>query len=160
MSDEFARDILRDAEERMKGAVQALTDDLNGIRTGRASSALVDRLPVEYYGTPTPLNQLATIAVPEPQLITIRPFDPGSLNDITKAIQSSELGLTPNNDGKIIRLAIPALTEDRRKELVKVVFRIGLRRWRWTTDWRIWFNWHCFTYVAFYSKFFNGRFCK
>jgi ribosome recycling factor len=91
------------------------------IRTGRASPALVERLPVEYYGTPTPLNQLATISVPEPRLLTIRPWDPGALADIERAILKSELGLPPSNDGKIIRLTIPRLTEERRQELVKVV---------------------------------------
>lgn len=116
-------DLLRDAEYRMKGAISALEDDLATIRTGRASPALVEKLSVEYYGTPTPLIQLATIAAPEPQLITIRPFDPGSLTTITKAIQTSDLGLTPNNDGKIIRLAIPPMTEERRREVVKLVHK-------------------------------------
>lgn len=117
------KDALRDAEARMKGAVSALEDDLAAIRTGRASPALVEKLPVEYYGTPTPLQQLATIAAPEPQLITIRPFDPKSINTIERAIQSSDLGLTPSNDGKLIRLTIPPLTEERRQDLVKIVHR-------------------------------------
>jgi ribosome recycling factor len=107
----------------MKGAVKALEEDMSAIRTGRASPALVERLMVEYYGTPTPLQQLATISAPEPQLITIRPFDPKSLNTIEKAILASELSLTPSNDGKLIRLVIPPLTEERRQELVKVVHR-------------------------------------
>ena len=107
----------------MKGAVSALEDDLAAIRTGRASPALVEKLPVEYYSTPTPLQQLATIAAPEPQLITIRPFDPKSINTIERAIQSSDLGLTPSNDGKLIRLTIPPLTEERRQDLVKIVHR-------------------------------------
>ncbi len=116
-------DLFRDTEVRMKDSVSVLKDDLAAIRTGRASPALVEKLSVVYYGTPTPLNQLATIAAPEPQLLTIRPFDPGSLGTIEKAIQTSELGLTPSNDGKIIRLAIPPLTEERRREIVKVVHK-------------------------------------
>lgn len=115
------KDVLRETEERMNKAVDALRDNLVTIRTGRASPALVERLPVEYYGTPTPLNQLATISVPEPRLLTIRPWDPNALADIEKAILKSELGLTPSNDGKIIRLTIPRLTEERRQELVKIV---------------------------------------
>jgi ribosome recycling factor len=112
---------LAEAESRMKGAVRSLEDDLASIRTGRASPALIERLPVEYYGTPTPLMQLATISAPEPRLLTIRPFDATTLKEITRAIQSSDLGLTPNNDGKIIRLNIPPLTEERRHELVRLV---------------------------------------
>lgn len=114
-------DVLKDAAERMKSAVTVLEDDLRGMRTGRASAGLVEKLSVEYYGTDTPLFQLATISVPEPQLIAIRPFDKGSLKTIEKAIQASELGLTPNNDGQIIRLNIPSLTQERRQELQKLV---------------------------------------
>ncbi len=114
-------DVLKDAEARMKGAIHSLEEDLNGIRTGRASPALVEKLMVEYYGTPTPLYQMATINVPEAQLITIKPFDKTSLRNIEKAIQTSELGLNPNNDGTIIRLSLPPLTQERRKELVKIV---------------------------------------
>ena len=117
----MVNDALKEAEIRMKGAVRALEDDLSAIRTGRASPALVDRLTVEYYGSPTPLQQLATISAPEPRLLTIRPFDPASLKAIERAIQASDLGLTPGNDGKVIRLNIPTLTEERRHELVKVV---------------------------------------
>jgi ribosome recycling factor len=117
------KDALQDAEMRMKGAVHSLEEDLAGIRTGRASPALVERLMVEYYGVPTPLLQLATIAAPEPQLLTIRPFDPSALNTIEKAIRASDLGLNPTNDGKLIRLVIPALTEERRQELVKIVHK-------------------------------------
>lgn len=117
----MVNDALVEAESRMKGAVRALEEDLGSIRTGRASPALVERLPVEYYGTPTPLVQLATISAPEPRLLTIRPFDPGSIKDIERAILSSELSLNPNNDGKMIRLNIPPLTEERRHELVRVV---------------------------------------
>jgi ribosome recycling factor len=115
------KDILKEAETRMQSAIQNMDDDLAGIRTGRASPALVERLPVEYYGTPTPLMQLASISVPEPRSLLIKPFDPTSLKGIERAIQTSDLGLTPNNDGKQIRLNLPALTEDRRHELVKVV---------------------------------------
>jgi ribosome recycling factor len=117
----MVNDALTDAESRMKGAVRSLEDDLAGIRTGRASPALVERLQVEYYGTPTSLMQLATISAPEPRLLTIRPFDQGSIKDIERAIQASDLGLTPGNDGKIIRLSIPPLTEERRHDLVKIV---------------------------------------
>lgn len=113
--------VLQEAGVRMEGAVGALRDDLRLIRTGRASPALVERLEVEYYGTPTPLNQLATISVPEPRLLTIRPWDPGALSAIERAILASDLGLTPNNDGHIIRLPIPRLTEERRRDLVKMV---------------------------------------
>ena len=114
-------DALKETEERMKKGVEALKSDLVNIRTGRASPALVERLQVEYYGTNVPLNQLATISVPESRLLVIRPFDPSSLPQIEKAILKSELGLTPANDGKVIRLTIPRLTEERRLELVKVV---------------------------------------
>jgi ribosome recycling factor len=115
------KDALGEAEERMKGAITALNNDLAGVRTGRASPALVERLDVEYYGQATPLLQLATISAPEPRMLTIKPFDPSSLKDIERAILASELGLTPNNDGKIIRLSIPALNEERRRQLTKVV---------------------------------------
>lgn len=110
-----------EAEARMKSAVQALEEDLAGIRTGRASPALVERLHVEYYGMPTPLIQLATISVPEPRTLLIKPFDATSLKAIERAILVSDLGLTPNNDGKSIRLSLPPLTEERRRDLVKVV---------------------------------------
>jgi ribosome recycling factor len=116
-------DLLKEADERMSKAVTALQNDLMTIRTGRASPSLVERLLVEYYGALTPLNQLATISAPEPRLLTIRPWDASSLSSIEKAILKSDLGLTPNNDGKIIRLVIPRLTEERRQELVKVVAR-------------------------------------
>lgn len=110
-----------EAEERMKGALEALDEDLSGIRTGRASPALVERLMVEYYGMPTPLMQLASISVPESRMLMIRPFDGSTLRNIERAIQASDLGLTPNNDGKVIRLNLPPLTEERRRELVKLV---------------------------------------
>ncbi|OGO67388.1 MAG: ribosome recycling factor [Chloroflexi bacterium RBG_19FT_COMBO_62_14] len=117
----MVNEALAEAESRMKGAVRSLEEDLASIRTGRASPALVERLAVDYYGTPTPLMQLATISAPEPRLLTIRPFDASTLKEIARTIQASDLGLTPNNDGKIIRLNIPALTEERRLELVRLV---------------------------------------
>ena len=121
MINETIRDTVKEAETRMKGAILNLEEDLAGVRTGRASPALVERLHVEYYGSPTPLLQLATISVPEPRVLLIKPFDPSSLKEITRAIQASELGLTPNSDGKVIRLNIPALNEERRRELVRFV---------------------------------------
>jgi ribosome recycling factor len=116
-------EVLEELRERMEKSIEALQGDLMGIRTGRASPALVEKLPVEYYGTPTPLNQMASIAAPEPRLLVIRPWDPSSLRDIERAILGSDLGLTPMNDGMLIRLSIPRLTEERRRELVKVVSR-------------------------------------
>ena len=110
-----------EAEARMKGAIQALEEDLGGIRTGRASPALIERLSIDYYGTATPLIQLASIGVPEPRTLLIRPFDPGSLKTIERSILASDLGLTPNNDGKTIRLNLPPLTQERRQELSKIV---------------------------------------
>jgi ribosome recycling factor len=115
------KDLLKETRARMGKTVEALEVDLRSVRTGRASPALVERVMVDYYGTSTPLNQLAVIAVPEPQLITVRPFDPGSLADIERGILKSEVGLTPSNDGRIIRLPIPRLSEERRKELAKFV---------------------------------------
>ena len=114
---------LKDAEHRMQSAVQALDRELNSVRTGRARPSLVEGLKVDYYGTPTPLNQMAQINAPEPRLITIQPWDKTQLGTIEKAIQKSDLGITPSNDGNIIRLVVPPLTEDRRKELVKVVHK-------------------------------------
>jgi ribosome recycling factor len=116
-------DTLKDAEHRMQSAVGSLDRDLDTVRTGRARPSLVEALKIEYYGTPTPLNQLATIGAPEPRLITIQPWDKTQLPNIEKAIQKSDLGLTPTNDGNLIRLVIPQLNEDRRKELVKVVHK-------------------------------------
>ena len=114
-------DLYIDSKTRMKGAIQSYEEDLLVIRTGRAHPALVEKLSVEYYGVLTPLRQLASISVPEPRSLLIRPFDPTTLNDIAKAILSSDLGLTPNNDGKAIRLNLPPLNEERRSELVRVV---------------------------------------
>lgn len=116
-------DILKETEERMSKAVKVLRNDLATIRTGRASPALVERLRVEHYDTSMPLNQMAAISVPEPRLLVIRPWDPEALPSIEKAILKSDLGLTPTNDGKLIRLGIPRLTEERRRELIKVVGR-------------------------------------
>jgi len=115
------KDILTDAEHRMKSAMQVLHEDLAGIRTGRASPALVEKLPIEYYGSPTPLQQLASISVPEPRTLTIKPFDATTLKAIEKAIQTSDLGLNPNTDGKVIHLNLPPLNEQRRRDLVKHV---------------------------------------
>ncbi len=115
------KEIQKEAEGRMKGAVQALEEDLAGIRTGRAHPALVEKLHIEYYGSPTPLQQLASISVPEPRSLLIRPFDASTLKAIERGILASDLGLTPNNDGKSIRLNLPPLTEERRRDLVKVV---------------------------------------
>ncbi len=116
-------EVLGELRQRMHKSEDALQDDLMSIRTGRATPALVERLPVEYYGTMTPLNQMASIAAPEPRLLVIRPWDASALADIERAILKSDLGLTPMNDGKLIRLSIPRLTEERRRELVKVVSR-------------------------------------
>lgn len=118
-------DLISNATQRMDKSVEATHTELNSIRTGRASAALLDRINVDYYGQATPLKQLATINVPEPRMMTVQPFDPSSLKAIERAIQESELGLTPSNDGKVIRLPIPQLTEERRKELVKVARQIA-----------------------------------
>ncbi|MEZ4500807.1 MAG: ribosome recycling factor [Thermomicrobiales bacterium] len=115
------KETIADAESRMGKTMEALQRDLGSVRTGRASPALVDRIIVDYYGTPTPLNQMAGISVPEARLLVIQPWDRGSITDIEKAIMKSELGITPSNDGTVIRLGIPPLTEERRKQLVKVV---------------------------------------
>jgi ribosome recycling factor len=114
-----------DATQRMDKSVEATQEHFNSVRTGRASSALLDRITIDYYGTPTPLKNLATINAPEPLMLTIQPFDPSSIKQIEKTIQESDLGLTPSNDGKVIRLPIPQLTEERRKELVKLVRQMG-----------------------------------
>jgi len=118
-------DFISDAIRRMDKSAEATQHEFNSVRTGRASTALLDRIQVDYYGQPTPLKQLATINVPEPRLLTIQPFDPSSTKAVEKAIMESDLGLTPSNDGKVIRLPIPQLTEERRKELVKVVRHIA-----------------------------------
>lgn len=115
------KEITKDAENRMKSALQTLEDDLSGIRTGRATPALVEKLPIDYYDVPTPLMQLASISVPEARALLIKPFDPSTLKTIERSILASDLGLTPNNDGKVIRLNLPPLNEERRHELVRVV---------------------------------------
>jgi ribosome recycling factor len=113
-----ADEILMDTEERMEKAVQVFRDELRGLRTGRATPALVDNLRVEYYGSPTPLKQLAQISTPDPQQIVIKPFDQTVLKDIEKAIRSSDLGMSPNNDGKMLRLTVPAMSGDQRQKMV------------------------------------------
>jgi ribosome recycling factor len=118
-------DFLADAKRRMDKSIEATHHEFNSIRTGRASPALLDRVSIDYYGTPTPLKSLASISAPEPRLLVVQPFDPGSIKNIERAIQESDLGLTPSNDGKLVRLPIPALTEERRKDLVKVVRRVA-----------------------------------
>jgi ribosome recycling factor len=117
----MVKETLLEAEHKMKNADKTLEDSFSSLRTGRASPMLVEKLMIDYYDVPTPLMQLATISAPEPRLLAIKPFDPTSIKTIEKGILASDLGLTPTNDGKLIRLSIPALTEDRRKELVKVV---------------------------------------
>jgi ribosome recycling factor len=130
------KDLLKDADSRMQGAIHALHEDLAGIRTGRANPGLVEKLQVEYYGAPTPLMQLASISVPEARSLMIKPFDSTTVKAIEKAILASDLGLTPNNDGKIIRLNLPPLTEERRRDLTKHVHarledaRVALRNVR------------------------------
>lgn len=130
------KEVLNSAKESMEKSADALANELGSIRTGRASSSLVEKIRVDYYGTPTPMQQLALISIPEAQLITIRPFDPGAIRDIERALLQSDLGITPNNDGKLIRLQIPPLTEERRKDLAKQVHarvedsRISIRNHR------------------------------
>lgn len=118
-------DRMKDAKRRMEGAVTALANEFAAVRTGRASTGLLDRIQVDAYGTRTPLNQLATISAPEPRMLTVSPFDPSIMGAIERAIMESDLGLTPNNDGKIIRLPIPQLTEERRKEMVRLVHKMA-----------------------------------
>jgi ribosome recycling factor len=129
-------EVMADTEERMEKAIEALQNELRTIRTGRASPAIVEHIPVDYYGMPTPLLQLATISIPEPQQILIRPFSKSDIGLIEKAIAKSDIKLTPNNDGQQIRLIIPPLTEERRRELTKLVnkrgeeFRVAIRNIR------------------------------
>ena len=117
--------VIKDVEAKMEKTLSALKADLGKVRTGRASLALFDQIRIDYYGTSTPLQQAATLAVPEPRLVTIQPWDTSIIGEVEKAILKSELGLTPMNDGKIIRISIPRLTEERRKELVKVVKKMA-----------------------------------
>lgn len=112
--------LIDDGKKRMAGAIAALDKEFSKLRTGRATTALVDNIVVDYYGTPTPVSQLASVSVPDPKTLTIQPWDKGAFAAVEKAILTSDLGLTPNNDGSVIRITIPALTEERRKELVKV----------------------------------------
>src|SRR5438105_8340296 len=118
-------EILFDAEERMEKAVNVFRDELRGLRTGRATPALVDSIRVEYYGSPTPLKQLAQINTPDPQQIVIRPFDHNSLKDIEKAIRSSDLGMSPNNDGKMIRLIVPPMSGEQRQKMVTRIKKLA-----------------------------------
>jgi ribosome recycling factor len=114
-------ELIDTARDRMAKSVEHARSEFGTVRTGRASASLLDRIEIDYYGTQTPLRQLATVNVPDPRMLTVQPFDPGSIRAIERAVQESDLGLTPSNDGKIVRLPIPQLTEERRKELVKVV---------------------------------------
>ena len=116
-------DVLKDAEERMGKAIDALHNHLAGLRTGRASTGLIERLMVEYYGADTPLQQLANLAAPEARMLTVTPYDKSAMKAIEKAIRSSDLGLNPNSDGNVIRISIPPLTEARRREMVKIAQR-------------------------------------
>lgn len=113
--------VMSQAKERMDNAIGAYSRELASIRAGRANASLLDRITVEYYGTPTPINQMAGISVPEARLLVIQPYDKTTLGDIEKAILKSDIGITPSNDGTLIRLAVPALTEERRKDIVKLV---------------------------------------
>lgn len=132
----MSKQVIDQTRERMSKAIQALSRELSTIRAGRASSSLLDKITVDYYGAPTPINQIAGIATPEARLLTIQPYDKSALGDIEKAIQKSDLGITPSNDGTVIRIAIPALTEERRKDLVKLVkkeaeeAKVGIRNIR------------------------------
>ena len=118
-------DLIQDAVKRMDSSIEHTRSEFNTVRTGRASAALLDRIQIDYYGTSTPLKQLATINVPEPRMLTVQPFDPSSIKAIEQALQESDLGLTPSNDGKLIRLPMPQPNEERRKELVKVVRKLA-----------------------------------
>jgi ribosome recycling factor len=118
-------DTLDDANLRMDQAVEKVSSDFSTVRTGRANPQILNRVTVDYYGSPTPLQQLATMSVPEPRLLVVQPFDKGSINDIETAIRSSDLGLNPSNDGIVVRIAFPTLTEERRRELIKVVHQMA-----------------------------------
>jgi len=119
----MTEDLFSDAERRMQKAIDALKQDLGSIRTGRANTALLERITVDYYGTPTPINQVATISIPEARLLVIQPWEKKMLTDIEKAIQKSDLGINPNNDGLVIRLNIPPMNEERRRDLVKTLHK-------------------------------------
>jgi ribosome recycling factor len=120
----MVKDAVASAKARMNKSVEDCRSELAAVRTGRATSSIFDHIKIEYYGTPTPLNQVATLGVPEPTMLTVQPWDPGLLSVIDKAIRSSDLGLNPMNDGKILRVPIPPLTEERRKDLVKHVHKV------------------------------------
>ena len=122
---ELIDELLADGRDRMTKSVEATQGEFNSVRTGRASPSLLDRVTVDYYGSPTPLRQLATISAPEAQLLTVQPYDKSSIKAIEKAIRESDLGLNPSNDGNLIRLSLPALTEERRRDLVKVIRHIA-----------------------------------
>jgi ribosome recycling factor len=122
---EITDELLADARERMGKSVESTNHEFGSVRTGRASPALLDRIVVDYYGAPTPLRQLATISAPEARLLTVQPYDQSSIKSIERAIMESDVGLTPNNDGRLIRLAVPELNEERRRELVKVARHIA-----------------------------------
>ncbi|MFL5847096.1 MAG: ribosome recycling factor [Solirubrobacteraceae bacterium] len=122
---EMTNELIADAGERMAKSVESTRNEFGSVRTGRASPALLDRIVVDYYGAPTPLKQLATINAPEARMITVQPYDKGSIKAIEKAIMESDVGLTPNNDGALVRLSVPELNEERRRELVKVVRTIA-----------------------------------
>jgi ribosome recycling factor len=124
MSD-ITNELIADAGDRMHKSVDSTRNEFGSVRTGRASPALLDRIVVDYYGAPTPLKQLATIHAPEARLLTVQPYDKGSIKAIEKSIMESDVGLTPNNDGQLIRLSVPELNEERRRELVKVVRNIA-----------------------------------
>ncbi|MGB7860406.1 MAG: ribosome recycling factor [Acidimicrobiia bacterium] len=118
-------DLLTEAEQKMEMAIEHVANEFSTVRTGRANPQLLHRITVDYYGTPTPLQQLASIGVPEPRLLVVQPFDKSTVTDIERSIQNSDLGLNPTNDGTVIRIAFPPLTEERRKELIKVVHRMA-----------------------------------
>jgi ribosome recycling factor len=124
-SSDLIDDLLADARERMAKSVESMRHEFGSVRTGRASPALLDRINVDYYGASTPLKQLATISAPEARLLTIQPYDKSSIKSIERAILESDIGLTPSNDGNLIRLSVPELTEERRKQLVRVVRQIA-----------------------------------
>jgi ribosome recycling factor len=115
----LSQEIIQDAERRMQKAVEVSGHDFSTIRTGRANPVILENIKVDYYGTPTPLNQLAGISVPEPRMLLVTPWDKGTINTVLKAIQSSDIGMTPMSDGNVIRLNVPALTEERRRDLIK-----------------------------------------
>jgi ribosome recycling factor len=125
MTDDLVSGLLEDARERMEKAVEAIRDQLASVRAGRASPSLLDRVSVDYYGTATPLKQLAQINAPEPRLLSIQPFDKSSIKAIERAISESDLGLNPNNDGNVVRLQLPEMTEERRRDMVKVARQIA-----------------------------------